>query len=180
MHISKSAQRVIGVICALCAAIGVLYAYVAWRDGHLHLREGLLRRDIEQLSTSGTPGPFISQFDYICFGVFYGHPKENFDHAATQIGEDFSRYDYRIADHCTAMDRDVDGVVGLVRKAEVECVGINRFGFLLGRAGDLISLCARPSNLRVTRETATNKIPRPGVYSEIGPGNRYFKISAKQ
>jgi len=156
-----------GIVIAGCAlAAGMLY----WWD-----HERRLAADIEEMSKSGRVGSYTRGFDYVCFSPNANSIPQEFGEALKSSGLDLYTplNTCGIRGTCCNLDSNYSAA-GLIKDGEVRCLEIRRFSFI---PGDDHTLCARPSELRVTLETHEgpdrNGTP-PGAI--IRKGMQFYRI----
>jgi hypothetical protein len=132
--------------------------------------------ELDRLSQGGEPGKYFAGFDYVCFD--YGRAREEFATVAEKksIPIAQSLAECGVDRSCCNMNSEVGGVVGLIKDGAIRCVELQKANssFLTDRP-----ICAKPSELIVTRGTFTTRVSPPQRPWIAMVGQTYYEITEK-
>jgi hypothetical protein len=134
--------------------------------------------ELDGLSQGDRPGMYFAGFDYVCFDYTSGSAREEFGTVAEKksIPIAQSLAECGVGRSCCNMNSDVGGVVGLIKDGAIRCVELQKANssFLTDRP-----ICAKPSELIVTRGTLTTRVHPPQRPWIAMLGQTYYEIAEK-
>lgn len=159
-----------GFILALLGAV-----LVGWALYGCDRSQQRIVAELDRISQGGEPGQYFAAFDYICISANPVLSWVEFAKVAANksipVGKSL---ECTIWSSCCNLSSESGGVVGLIKNGAIRCVEM-RGTAVLSEAKH--SICAKPSELIVSRETITDPGQRiPGPPWTPRPGETYYKV----